>query len=93
MKTALAEHVEDDPLYKCKYYDKNNSFNHCIDKELEVGKQFMYLLSSQAKFLRLLDCVPLWFAADALKMCNTSLDLTQNSSVSFAPYLCKHLLA
>ena len=41
MKTALAEHVENDPLYKCKDYDENNTFNHCIDKELEVGKKIM----------------------------------------------------
>ena len=36
MKTALAQHVENDPLYECKDYDENNSFDHCIDKELEV---------------------------------------------------------
>ena len=46
MKTALAEHVENDPLYKCKDYDENNSFNHCIDKELEVGKKLCVILSS-----------------------------------------------
>ena len=37
MKTSLAQHVEDDPLYKCKDYEENNSFDHCIDKELEVS--------------------------------------------------------
>ena len=36
MKTALAQHVENDPLYECKDYNENNSFDHCIDKELEV---------------------------------------------------------
>ena len=44
MKTALAEHVENDPLYECKDYDENNSFNHCIDRELEVGKLLIYIL-------------------------------------------------
>ena len=38
VKTTLAQHVENDPLYECKDYDESNRFNHCINKELEVDK-------------------------------------------------------
>ena len=38
VKTTLAQLVENDPLYECKDYDENNSYNHCINKELEVDK-------------------------------------------------------
>ena len=36
VKTALVHHIEDDPLYKCKIYNEKNTYNDCIENELEV---------------------------------------------------------
>ena len=36
VKTALLHHIEDDPLYECKIYDKTSTYNDCIKNETEV---------------------------------------------------------
>ena len=39
MKTSLTKHVENDPLYECRNYDPNESYNDCIEKEMEVEEK------------------------------------------------------
>ena len=35
-KTALFHHIEDDPVFDCTIYDENNTYNDCIENEIEV---------------------------------------------------------
>ena len=84
VKTALVHHIEDDPLYKCKIYNEKNTYNDCIENELEVHSTisccpFKNSLS-QEMFLSLLDCVPIWFTDDISKTCS-HLNLTTRSKV------------
>ena len=38
MKTSLKIHMENDPLYQCKIYSVNESYNICIEKEMKVDR-------------------------------------------------------
>ena len=87
VKTALVHHIEDDPVYECKMYDEDNTYNDCIENELEVYSQiyvccFFSFRSFQAIFLPLVGCVPIWFTDDINKTCLFP-NLTMGSQVKF----------
>ena len=54
VKTALVHHIEDDPVYECKDYVVNNTYDDCVKSEIEVRSKIeiflLFLISGHVPF-------------------------------------------
>lgn len=59
VRFSMEVHVENEPKFKCKIYDENDSYSKCLEKQ--------YI----EKILEKLGCIPPWLG-DASMWCNST---------------------
>ena len=88
VRVSRSHHVQEDPLFECKEYDKDHSYGECVQNELK------------ALFKKELNCTPPLLAQQGDPVCNTRFNVTReeglnirnlfdNNYFHFEPSVCK----
>ena len=66
IKISRSEHVQGDPLLDCKVYTEENSYNDCLQSEINE------------RFIKEIGCLPPPFTPDLDNMCNERFNLSRS---------------